>query len=535
VRPQAAWQRLRPTIGEPALLLSSNVSGLTAQMLGLPVRIVAEIDEHLPVVGAAAVAEETAETELALAVHVKSGPRLVRHLTMGSEAWYEAEPQPGGELVWLTLKPDAARRDALSPAVLAVLDSYLLVGSSRAGIERLGPYLTRTLARDGPDRARAGLSDSGGRAPELWIELGPAALGGPAEQLLDRTLGGAQERELPPLAKAFADLPSLESTFRHAVRDLSRVQIAARLDRGGVDLDLRATVEPEAFAARWSTLPTMAPDALLDLPDDTVVAAAWAEPLARRKQGAQTSGESLRDLLGKSGSETDGQALRTALLALAEGRGDHSAAGLRCTGVGLTGFVRGSVRDGDKLVQGLEGLAAFRNHPRVQAELQRRGLRLSWGRARVAELPSRARRLRLSPIASRTAPKPPTGPNPSGAPLVHEPIDLLVWVTEDRFLAAGGLEAAETLLQLYRPEPAKTLRSRPAMPTALGQSPAKIWLALLVDSRGLLACQMGRPGADAATPLAVLAGPEPAAEGQARLRIHAHTSALRILAELLAD
>ncbi len=505
---------LREAAGGPVLFLPRTVGGLVTNLLGFPLRVVEQVDERLPIVGAVAAAPKTdggaSGDELAVAIHIKGGPRFTAQASAGADGSFSAKPD--GELTWLTPKPEA--RPARLDAAVAVLDSYLVVGSSQAAVRRLGPYLTRTLARRKPP--------VGG----LHVELMPAAFG---DALLGR-LGQWHRRlaalPLPDQLRALVDLDALAQAAGTFLVDLGKGSLTLSLDDRALVVSATAQARDDAAAKRLAALPTVAPSQLLVLPDDTVAAAGWAETAKARLERAKRSGPALAALLGDPFGPEDQSKLATTLATLAQGQGDQLVVGLRCTGVGITGFATGAVEDPEDLSTGLEALLKLRKHEAVVAQLKARSLSVQAKKSRVLRVPHDVWKIGLKPLAKTDQPA--AGP---GEPAKPRPIGLVLGWSADRLWAAAGLQAVETVQHLYKPDAERSLANREALKGAVDRLGTRAWFALLLDPQGMHACAEGKPGGSLATPVALAAGL--GEDHQAHLRLEVARPLIRVAVKQL--
>jgi len=506
--PDQVIAEARQAAGGPVLFLPRTVGGLVANLFGFPLRVVELVDERLPLVGAVAGGPPNdgggPGDELAVAIHVKSAARFSTAATAGTDGSFTAKPD--GELTWLNPKPEA--RAARLAAAVALLDSYLVVGSSEAAVRRLGPYLTRTLAPRKPP--------PGG----VHIELTPAAFGDALRQRLARWHQLLSALPLPDEVRAFVDLDGFTKTAGAFLGDLGKGSLTLTLDERALVLTATASPRNAAAAKRLAALPVVAPGVLLTLPDDTVTAAAWAETSAGRVGRAKARGPALGALLGEEFSPEDRAAVATALASLAKGQGDELVVGLRCTGVGVTGFATGGVDDAEALSTGLESLVKLRKHPAVEAQLKARSLAVQAKKSRVLRVPHDVWKIRLKPADK---PKAEPGKDPTAPP---RSIGLVLGWSTDQLWAAAGLQAVETVQQLYEPDAERSLSSREALKGAVDRLGAKAWLALLLDPQGMHACAAGKPGGALATPVALAAGL--GTDGQVQLRLEVARPLLRV-------
>ncbi len=468
--PGALLTEVRQAMGGPSLLLPRTLGGLLVDLLGLPLQAAELFDEQLPMVAASAV--DGATPHLAVAVHVRGRDRLQQLLTSGGDARFDADTQ--GEVIHLAPRP--ALREARIDASVALIDHYLVAGSSRDAIDRLGTYLTRTLSARPPPEDDVDLTLHAPALSDARARLEPLR---------------ARLQDVPPSLGLLVDGDALIDALGELSAELTEGRIRARLGDGR--LELEASFAPKADAwPRLSMRNVADPSALSTLPDDSVAALSWSESDAQRSRGSRERATKITALIGGSWSERDSDALARALEAIASARGDRTLLGARCTGVGVTGFAQGGVSDADKLRDGLASLVALREHAAVKARLKEASLALSAQKTRILEVPHDVWRLRLTPLVEGAHPR-------------LEAVDLLYLVEDDRFAAAAGMETVDTLQQLETP--ATSWADKPAVKEALHRLPRAAWIDGLVDPQAIHACAAGRPGGALSMPIAFAVGP----------------------------
>jgi hypothetical protein len=473
----------REAAGE-AIFMQRTVGGMMAELLGFPIRMAEQVEEALPVVGAAR------KDGFAVAIRVRSGDRFVEQITRGEDGTFASEAD--GDFTWLTPRPTARR--ARVAATIAKHDDSVVVGSSRDAVRALAPYLTRTLApREPPKLTR--------------IDIRPGALVPLAAAL--------RVPELPAPWQNLVEPEALLSAAREIAGELGAGEATMELGKQALTVEARFAAHDGAAKKRFAARPAMSAAQLLDVPDDVVVSAAWSEDEKARVAEVDARAKSLSALLGDALPAAERKHLTKALLDLAKGRGDEAGIGLRCTGVGLTGFATGSVADEKLLKDGLSSALSVAKHQAVTDRLEKEGLSLETKKTRIEEVPMDLWRLRLSPAKESDNPR--------------EPIDMLGGAAGKKFLAAAGMETIDTLQRLHAQDPERLLRRAEPMRQAGERLGTRVWLALLADPQSLYACLQGQPSGTPAAPLALAVGPD----GE-RVRVHLEVarSLLRVAAAL---
>jgi hypothetical protein len=468
--PGATLTALRELGGDAAYVVPRTVGGLAVQWFGLPLQAAEHFDEDVPLVLAAASVE--GKLAIAAAFHVRQSSRIVAVAAHGQDNPFVAEQDDASGV--LLLKPTGkSLRGAAVDAALGLLDNHLVVGDSVEALRRLGPYLTRTLAREPAN----GL--------EVRLEKGAAA--GP----LGAALGAAGERlaalELPAFLRALLDVDEATAAARALAAVVDEGTLRVTIDAEGIAIDGDLALAGGDFAA----LETLAPGEILALPDDTLGAIAWSESEARRVAGAGARAAAIGELLGAPWGEGDTRALAALFEDLGRARGARNLLGLRCTGIGLTGMASGDVVDGERLGRALDALFALREHAAIVAKLEAAAISLDARRMKILEVPDELLRLRMKPTAKEGA----------------DEIDLLLRVTPRRYHAAAGLETVPTMQHFHAPEAEPALAARAPMAAAVARLPERAWLAAAVDAGAALACRAGKPGEGEAAPLALAIGP----------------------------
>lgn len=504
--PDGAWSALRDTLGGDAILAPRSVGGLLVSLFGLPLRAAQEFDETLPAVGALAGEKDA---RVAIAFHVRGGGTFVTLLTSGADATFDAAHADG----LAKLIPRATARSGLVPgAALAIIGNYLVIGNGFDAVGLLGPYLVRTLATR-PAAAHAGTGTS---KAQVAVHAEGAAFGQLLGRWLDARvaeLDGATRTKLAPFFDVAAAATALGATLSKAVSTDASVTFG----KEGAHLEATARLSvpdaPDAPDAR----PLSAGKTLATLPEDTFAAIAFANSSTERKAYARTQADGLSlviPAMGK-GASLDGAKLAAALSAVADGRGDRTTIGARCTGAGVTGFAAGDVRDRKTLERGVSDLLALRSEPAMQAQLDGAGLEASLEKGRLELVTDDVWLVRF-------APKKKDDP--------RAPVDLRFTVSEARYIIGAGVETVETLQGFYRPDPSRTLGAIAEVRSALDAAAAPTWWTLFVDPVGFAACQGGKPGAKSGAPVVVSFGPT---AGGLHLRIDSARAALAFAARSL--
>ncbi len=489
-RPQELLRELRAAAGGPALFLPRSLGAAVVNAVGFPITAAEVVDEQVPLV--AAMSGTGASRKLAVAVHLLDREKLVTIVGGGKDAFFDFKRD--GEKVWF--EPRSSARAPEVPGTVALVDNYLVFGTDREAVEKLGPYLARTL---GPKAKRDG--------PDVVVDLvAPVVPPGASLKAL------AAKLPLPRELGAMVDMPALVDELVARLGDTKGGHIA--VDVTNERIELTARLEPKAALPAQPVTPR---ENLLSVPDDVVVALTWADQAKTREASAAHRAEQLKTLLGKPTEEPSDEPSdpAPAMASVARGMGDRHTLALRCTGVGLTGFARGEVKDADALGGGLSELTELRQHPSVEAHLEKQKLGLSFETRRLEHVPFDVTRLRLTP---------------EKAPVPGErgEVDLLFGVAPDHYLVAAGMQTVETVQRLEKPDEDRELSKQPLLAAAVARLPEKVWAGLVVDAQNLHGCLQGQPGGQA-LPVAAAVGPD---TGAVVLRLEAARSLVKVMLDL---
>ena len=497
--PAATWTKLRVGVGGPAVFMPQSFGGAAATLLGLPITMAAEIDEAVPLVGAA-LRQGKGPLLLTVGVHVKSGERFLNQLTRGEGARFNAVVDPMSRVTLLTDKvsPESAR------FALGVVGNYLLVGPKAADLHALGPYVARTLPTKGMPKE------------EVAIEIAEAALGGPIlEAARDlRAQGEGATAALIPVGTMLEGLIGL-------LGDAKQARVTMSFDERV--MHARATITPRAGGGAGSKLIAELPvgDArpLLDLPESTTLGVLWRESATARGESAPKQAEALAKLLGQDVSADDRGAISAALKAEAEARGDWQAVGIAFNGTGPTAVVRAPVSDADRMKKALKQLVDLAALPTLKASLAKLGLALTVDKAVVENLAGDVTRVRLARVdrertkdekgkkgedkqkgdaKAKKAPEPPP-------PDLPKAIDLLYLVNGEGLFASAGFDPRDSLRTLAKTPAGSNLGSIAPMSALLSGIEGASFV-LVADALRINAATSGLNAPPTPAPVLIAAG-----------------------------
>jgi len=483
-RPKETLRALRAAAGGPAIFLPRSLGTMVVNAVGFPITAAEVVDEQLPLVAAMSGSGES--RHMAAAVHVLDREKLVTIVGGGKAAFFGFERE--GERIWFTPNPSARKPEI--EGSLALIDNYLVLGTDRDAVKHLGPYLARTL---GPAARRDG--------PDLVVDLdGPLVVPSPGDSL--------PELSLPPELEAAVDLPALVQEWTRRLRSTKGGRIAMSVTDARIELTGR--LEPSSSLPTRVVVPR---SGLLEVPDDVVIALTWADEAEAREASAARRAGQLRALLEiETSDEAEVPALDEAMMKVARGMGDRHILGLRCTGVGLTGFARGAVKDAEILKSGLAWLAELRGHPAVTAHLERKELELGFEGRRLAHVPFDILRFRLTPREASTAGD-------------RGEVDLLYGVGDQVYAAAAGMQTVETMQRLIKRDEERELSQQAPLAMAVQRLPKEVWAGIVLDAQNLHGCLLGQPGG-LPLPVAAAVGPE---GGAVAFRVEAARPLVKII------
>jgi hypothetical protein len=491
--PGPTWTRLRALVGGPAVFLPQGFPALAATFVGLPITVAAELDDALPVLGAAA-RQGKDPVQGVLGIHVKAGGRFVDQLTKGEGARFDPKVDPASRVTLLVEKATAGAGAGLA---LGVVGDYLLVARRPADLYALGPYVARTLSAAPPPKEA------------IALELPESALGGPVLAELRAQRGKAEGA-----ASALLPLVGLADDLLALLPDAAHARVTVTLDEAAVHA--RATVTPKAGGGPASkligelTVGDTAP--LLDLPGDAALGIFWRESTADRAASAPRQADALATLLGKDLPAGDRDAIGTALRNEAEARGDWQAVGVTFNGTGPSAVVRAPATDPDRMRKALKqivdlaGLASFK---KAAGAL---GLSVTSDKAVVENLPADVLRVRLARVdadgkADKTKAKADkTKGAKGGAPPTPTAIDLLYFVDKDGLFAAAGFDPKDSLRGLVKAKDGGSLRANAPMAQALAAAGGDVAFALIADAPRISAMTSGGPAPATPAPLVLAVG-----------------------------
>jgi hypothetical protein len=501
--PGATWSKARGDIGPAGLFLPQGFGALVTTLVGIPITFAAEIDDAVPLVGAAARAGQ-GSLQLVIGVHVKAGDRLLDQLTRGESARFNAALDPATHVTLLTDKvaPQSAK------VALGIFGNYLLVAAKPGDLYAVGPYVARTV----------------GAAPvpkdDVVFELPEKALAGPVlDQVREMRAGteGAAATVLP--------LGSMLDSAVTLLGDASHGRLAVNLDAQSLHARLSVTPKPGGAGAKLvEGLAVGDVKPLLDLPDTTTLGILWRESAAARAENAPKQAEALGHLLATTGpgatlSDDDRAAISAALRAEAEARGDWQVVGVAFNGTGPTAMVRTPVTDADKMKKALKQLVDVGSLPAFKKLLAGIGFKLAADKAVVENLSAEVTRVRLSragddpkDLPKKDAPKkddPKKDPKKKAdapEPDVPRAVDLLYYVDGSGLFATAGYDPKDALRALSKAPSGPNLGGNAPMAGALSAVAGDATFVLVADALRITSMTTGSAAPSTPKPVVLAAG-----------------------------
>jgi hypothetical protein len=502
--PGATWAKARGTVGQPAMFLPQSFGALATTLIGLPVTIAAEIDEGVPVVGAA-VRDGTGAPEVVVGLHVKAGDRFVDQVTRGEGARFNATVDATSHITRLTDKvaPERAK------FALGVLGNYLLVAAKPADLDAVGPYVVRTL---GAARAPR---DAAAPKEDVVIDLPEKALAGPiADQIkqMRGTVDGAPVTLIP--------LGAMLDSAATLAGDAKGARVTLTFDDAAVHGRAAVTAKPGGAGSKLvADLAVGDVKPLLDLPDTTTLGLLWRESAKARLDNAPKQADALARLLGAGVTDEDKAAITSALRAESAARGDWQAIGVAFAGTGPTAMVRAPVEDPEAMRKALKQLVDLSNLAGFKKLVGAMGVTVTTDKVVVENLAADVTRVRLAhgdpkrgkddkPAKSAQDAKPakPGGKsdaNPAGA---ANAVDLLYFVDANGLFAAAGYDPRDSLRALTKAPGGASLAGSAPVAAALKDVGAEVVFALVADVLRMDAMTSGRMPPAASTPVVLAAG-----------------------------
>jgi hypothetical protein len=446
--PSRMWGALRKTAGTSLRWFPATFPMAVGTLLGLPAHVVTLMSEDLPVVGALASASSRPLVGV-VGIHVRSGREVVAVLTTGNAASHEAQPTTPGGLTVLSRKHPKGS----GGTVLGVLGNYLLVGTSPSDLERLGPFVARTL----PKRKMT--------ASALSVVTPAAALEGPAAEWLERqwqayrktlerkdlknrVAHGGRAPDFGDPAAALMGIDAVAKAVTQVLRSARAAELHLDVEPDGVSVLLQVSARKQGAAARLveeMAVGDLGP--LLSLPKSALVAVLTRTTARARESWAKSTGEGLQSLFGDRLKQKDRDFVQSTLGRLAVGRGDFATYALLHGRSGTSLVMQSALTDAEAFDAGARALFRL---PKVRAfqEPIRQfvgEIRVTQDRLEVKGLEGKARRARLT---VKPAPMRLSRGESSQVSLAPPPVEVLWWTRGQMVYGAAAVDAAPALVDV---------------------------------------------------------------------------------------
>ncbi len=447
-RPARMWGALRKTAGTSLRWFPATFPMAVGTLLGLPAHVVTLLSGDVPVVGALAAASSRPLAGV-VGVHVRSGREVVAVLTNGNSATHEAQPTTAGGVT--VLSPKSA--SGSGGPVLGVLGNYLLVGTSPGDLERLGPFVARTL----PTRKMP--------ASALTVVAPATALDGPAAEWLERqwqvyrkaleqkdlknrVAHGGRAPDFGDPAAALLGMDAAAKGVTEVLRSARAAEFHLDPQPDGVRVLLQVTAREQGAAARLVEEMAVGDlDPLLLLPKAAVVAVLTRTTAKARAASAKSTSEGLQRLFGDRLDQKDREFVETTLGQLALGRGDVAAYALLHGASGPSLVMQTALNDAEAFDVGARALFRLLKLRAFEEPIRQfvGEIRVAQDRLEVNGLEGKARRARLT---VKPAPMRLSGGQSDQVSLAPPPIQVLWWTRGQVAYGAAAVDAAPALVDV---------------------------------------------------------------------------------------
>lgn len=341
----ATWGRVQRGASGALALLPPSVGGLACALSGLDGDLAPLVDGRAT---AYVVVADRGDGGLAwaLGLPLSDGARATRLLLDADVARYTARPVGGMRVL--------ARKERPLDVAAALARGWLLLAHDEGDLERLGPYVYRTMPTLPPPSSSASLVLSAPqealsgpllrRLSSQWAEARASLLARDTEA---RARHGGRA---PDFADPRAIVDALDAAVQRRISWVAQARSARlEIDAGDDDVHADVFVTPAAGDAGDGALDAVRPGdtrPLAAAPRDALVALLVRDDPTSRAADAGDLAAALGHALGPRLGDDDARAMRAALADWARGRGDWVAAGLSW-GDAHAGWLRTPAADAD--------------------------------------------------------------------------------------------------------------------------------------------------------------------------------------------
>ncbi|MBS2013978.1 MAG: hypothetical protein JST00_13900 [Deltaproteobacteria bacterium] len=487
--PNVVWQKVQRGIGGPVGILPSSAGGIVSMGLGLDPLVANEIDGAAPLF--AVLAGDPSAPSWAIAFRLADARKARSVLADGEMARFSSREREG--MTELVPKEGTTPPQA---AIAITKSSYLVLGKSAADLERLVPYVTRTLTARPLPSTGAVIADVPRAAIATTIKPKLDGLWAAAKAYLlsaDERMRAERGGRAPDFGDPKAIVEALDgyATKRLAVvGDLERMRIALDVTDDGIALQATMTPSgPTGPAATWTNaMKTGDLGPATDHAASSALVVATRDSEEDRAEQAQELEKALTKALGSRIGEADGKRLHDTIGEWTKARGEATTAALVWDEPqGLV--LRTQARDVDASKSAMKGAVDLSRVSPFKEMLRVKDVTLSTDDVGGPEKASLAVFLReppkVDPKDAKRRPPPPApaaGDGGAPAPPKSEPKKdelSLAWVVQSGALSvATGSHALSTLRSSVKPE--KKLSDDPAIARplrALGSDASLLVLA----------------------------------------------------------
>lgn len=466
--PNAAWSRLQRGAGGAAGILPATVGGLVAMGFGIDPVFAGEIDGVAPAF--AVLVGDPVDPGWALAVKVHDVRRARGLMVDGDTARFAAREVAAMTELVPRGAPSRSAGGAAATALALTRGGYLVAAKSSADLERLGPYVSRTMPRrtlptDGSavvDVPRSALD--GSLRPKLegaWADA--------KKFMLDTDLAARQAHggRAPDFGDPKPVVSAVDAIVQRRIAvlgDLERLRVAFEIGDEGASL--LATMTPataDGAASRWvSGMRTGDAADVLAMPSSSALALVTRDTDTDRDDQGKELERTLTSSLGPRLASADAKRLHAVVEDWTSARGETIGFSLDLDeprGV----FIRGAVKDGQAAGRAVSGLlelarvSPFKDALRVKDVVTTTDDAPPLGKVSVATI-----------SRDESAPAQRRGPSDAGAPRAKPATKSvgLAWVVDGSALdLSTGTEPVLTLRHGAKPD--KRLGDEPSVMSAV--------------------------------------------------------------------
>lgn len=479
-----------------------------------------EVDENLPILGAiagspppaAAEAVTLANSKVVLAVHVRSGPRMLDILTKGGAARFTSSLDPATSIA--KLSPKSGGDTGIS---IGILGNYIIIANNSEALTSVGPYAVRTMPSSEipKDDIAVHLTE---KALSEWLT--PA--------LYERAQSKSQDSALGELFTAvFFPKRALEK-LKEIAPDLKDPRITLSIGDHTARLRLHALPKTPSgpASAALSKMSAGPPTSLMELPSDTIIGIIDHDAGEARAENAASYADTMIQALGgpEKLPEADRAAITAAWTSISEARGAFTTMGLAFGPTGPVGYARMPAPDEQKLSKALRQFTGLLKRKAIKEALSALNLKVTSKKTVIENIEGDAERVRFerippeSPKAEAAAKKAKGSPeklkeqkskdgavgNLSGdVPLT---IDFYWLIRGGTLYAAAGYESKAGLSSVMEAGRKNDWGGLPELRNSIESIGNEVSFALAVDPLRFVASRAGKPGAAPPAPIVLAIG-----------------------------